>query len=228
MKIGVISDVHSNPMALRAVLDEFRGRNVDKIICLGDVIGIGTFPEETVRTLMAADNIIAFLKGNHESYLLDGIPDRIEGEERAFHQWEHARLSPQSIEFLHTFSDEYTLDIDGVRLWAAHYPSIDGIAPPEVVAANCPNADICLYGHDHARCVRFDSGRLFADFGALGCPGKDIDIARAGIVTVENGAFSAETLDVRYDAAAVVREMDALDPPARRTIQRIFYGIDQA
>ena len=49
MRIGIISDVHSNIDALRAVFDEFTDRNVDKIICLGDIIGLGAHPEECVQ-----------------------------------------------------------------------------------------------------------------------------------------------------------------------------------
>ena len=41
MKIGIITDVHSNIIALNAVLNEFEKIEVDKIICCGDIIGIG-------------------------------------------------------------------------------------------------------------------------------------------------------------------------------------------
>lgn len=41
MKIGVISDVHSNIDALKKVFEKFEEMKIDKVICLGDVIGIG-------------------------------------------------------------------------------------------------------------------------------------------------------------------------------------------
>ena len=49
MKIGIITDVHSNIIALNTVLNEFEKIKVDKIICCGDVIGIGPNPEETIQ-----------------------------------------------------------------------------------------------------------------------------------------------------------------------------------
>ena len=51
MKIG-ITDIHSNIQALNEVLKEFDKVKVDKIICCGDIIGIGINPEETVQKLM--------------------------------------------------------------------------------------------------------------------------------------------------------------------------------
>ena len=49
MKIGIITDIHSNIQALNAILNEFDKLNVERIICCGDIIGIGINPEETVQ-----------------------------------------------------------------------------------------------------------------------------------------------------------------------------------
>ena len=61
-------------------------------------------------------------------------------------------------------------------------------------------------------------------FGSLGCPGRDKNIARAGIVEISGGEASVRAVDVEYDVEKVLRVMDELDPPARKTVQRIFYG----
>lgn len=42
MRIGIISDIHGNIKALDAVLRELENENIDKIICLGDLIGRST------------------------------------------------------------------------------------------------------------------------------------------------------------------------------------------
>ena len=46
--IGVISDIHSNPDALELVLSNLS--DVDRIFCLGDIIGIGPRPAESPKT----------------------------------------------------------------------------------------------------------------------------------------------------------------------------------
>ena len=50
MKIGVISDIHSNILALEAVFNKFEEKNINNIICLGDIIGIGPYPEKWEST----------------------------------------------------------------------------------------------------------------------------------------------------------------------------------
>jgi predicted phosphodiesterase len=48
MNIAVISDIHGNIFALKAVLEDIKNRNVDTIICLGDLVGYGPFPNEVI------------------------------------------------------------------------------------------------------------------------------------------------------------------------------------
>ena len=44
MKYGVIGDIHSNYDALAAVVDELRLEHVDKILCVGDIVGYAAEP----------------------------------------------------------------------------------------------------------------------------------------------------------------------------------------
>jgi predicted phosphodiesterase len=44
MRYAIISDVHANEAALRSVLMDAADARVDKIICLGDVLGYGPDP----------------------------------------------------------------------------------------------------------------------------------------------------------------------------------------
>lgn len=69
MKIGIITDVHNNIIALNAILQLFQEKKCDEILCCGDIIGIGPFPEETVQRIKSLANIKCVL-GNHEKYLI--------------------------------------------------------------------------------------------------------------------------------------------------------------
>ncbi|MCA8954496.1 MAG: metallophosphoesterase family protein [Planctomycetes bacterium] len=62
--IAFISDIHSNTAALDAVLARIAELGADRIICLGDVIGYGPEPRETLLRVMAACELS--LVGNHE------------------------------------------------------------------------------------------------------------------------------------------------------------------
>ena len=69
MKIGIITDIHSNLPALKAVMERLDELNCDQIVCCGDINGIGPYPEETVQFMLNIPNLIA-VRGNHEKYLL--------------------------------------------------------------------------------------------------------------------------------------------------------------
>lgn len=67
MLIGVVSDIHANSPALRAVLHKLDALKVVKIFCLGDVIGYGPDPNECVDMLNARH--VVGVRGNHEEAL---------------------------------------------------------------------------------------------------------------------------------------------------------------
>lgn len=69
MRILLLSDVHGNKHGLQAAL-EAAGR-VDRIVCLGDVVGYGAFPNECCQMLRDLDAVC--LSGNHDAAALNLI-----------------------------------------------------------------------------------------------------------------------------------------------------------
>ena len=61
---ALLSDIHANAEALRAVLGDIRRDNVDRIACLGDIVGYGPDPAECVDTIATVCDIV--LQGNHD------------------------------------------------------------------------------------------------------------------------------------------------------------------
>ncbi|MHC4986676.1 MAG: metallophosphoesterase family protein, partial [Planctomycetota bacterium] len=47
--LAIISDIHSNTEALTAVLDDIRQREVQRIVCLGDIVGYGPDPRQCLE-----------------------------------------------------------------------------------------------------------------------------------------------------------------------------------
>jgi diadenosine tetraphosphatase ApaH/serine/threonine PP2A family protein phosphatase len=60
---ALISDIHGNLEALRAVLDDLHEQQVSEIYCLGDVIGYGPNPRECIDLVMQCKVV---LLGNHD------------------------------------------------------------------------------------------------------------------------------------------------------------------
>ncbi len=238
MKLGVITDVHNNVTALKAVVERLTELKCDKIVCCGDIIGIGPYPEETVRFLMQIPELIA-VRGNHEKYLLDKMPKDFPNEERMsfdemeHHKWEHGLLSAQSVAFLKALPYKVNLEYEGHRIAVMHYcMDYDGHFvgykrnPTEADLKKMflnVEGDIILYGHDHSRSILMGD-RLYVNVGSLGCPSVDKNIARAGIVEIKRESVKVDTLDVAYDAEGVVCEIDKINYPDAETIKKYFYG----
>ena len=64
---AIISDIHSNLEALKAVLADIEDRHIKEIICLGDIVGYGPQPKECID--LASKFKITIL-GNHDEAAL--------------------------------------------------------------------------------------------------------------------------------------------------------------
>ena len=65
MKTAVISDVHSNVDALSAVFSDLEQTGIERVICLGDIVGYGADPDECLQLIKEKCDVV--LKGNHDS-----------------------------------------------------------------------------------------------------------------------------------------------------------------
>ncbi|MEO1715569.1 MAG: metallophosphoesterase family protein [Planctomycetota bacterium] len=61
---AIISDIHGNADALKAVLADIDAKSIDRVICLGDIIGYGPEPLECVD--MVRQRCAWSLMGNHD------------------------------------------------------------------------------------------------------------------------------------------------------------------
>lgn len=71
MRTAIISDIHANLEALLAVLEDIDKQNVDRIICLGDLVDYGPDPAACLDLVREKAKII--IAGNHDiDYRHDG------------------------------------------------------------------------------------------------------------------------------------------------------------
>ena len=73
MRVAVISDIHSNYKALEAFLSYMEKHPADAVICLGDYVTDGPYPERTLSLLheMEKNHPCFLIRGNREEYLLE-------------------------------------------------------------------------------------------------------------------------------------------------------------
>lgn len=65
MRLGIFSDVHSNFPALEAVTHAYDKEQIDKFICLGDVVGYGARPQECADIVRQLAGVT--ILGNHDA-----------------------------------------------------------------------------------------------------------------------------------------------------------------
>jgi predicted phosphodiesterase len=99
MRIAVMSDIHGNLEALSSVIVDIRNRNVDRIICLGDVVGYGSNPNECIR--MVEKYCDYCLLGNHEFAIFDDVSvQEFNKYARLSIEWTRNRLNRKSVNFM--------------------------------------------------------------------------------------------------------------------------------
>jgi len=200
MRIALIADVHSNIIALEAVMKAIKRHSPDMILSLGDQINLGPCPRETLALLKAEG--VACLHGNHERYVLAAMADDpgYAGANFASPRFNASLLTPEAI----TFPKEMYLE--GITFCHAmpgddRFPVYDpALALPKLreMTFEKPTHIICGHGHNptHIR-----SGNVVIDsIGSVGCMDDAVPgTAPYAILTLEHGQSALRPYYVGYE-----------------------------
>ena len=122
-KIALISDIHANLTALKAVLKDIKERKITKIFCLGDLVSKGVNP----------DKVIDLIKENCE-VVIKGNCDEIFSSERALKKkfWTRMKIGDQRAKYLQELPVIYEFYLSGklIRLFHASPYSLEHIYNP--------------------------------------------------------------------------------------------------
>ncbi|MDE7092007.1 MAG: metallophosphoesterase family protein [Muribaculaceae bacterium] len=105
-KLIILSDIHGNLSALKAVIDDFESKQYypDGIVILGDNINYGMQPNEVIgclKTLSQKYSIVANIWGNHEKAIFDGDLSHFSTERgKQILQYTNNRLTAESKKYL--------------------------------------------------------------------------------------------------------------------------------
>ena len=212
MKYAVFSDVHSNVFALKAALCEIDKLRPDKIICLGDIVGNGFYPEETVSLIRERGDVIC-VKGNHDMFVTMDLRKFSKEDSRVkVFMWQQKALSSASKNFLSSLPQTLKFKDGAFDITAFHYPTNRGGRFKNMKYLPTRDdlnylfgeekGDVFLFGHEHTGSLDVMNGRYYLNFGTVGnflYP----DTAMFGIVDIENGKVSYKSMKARYDDSAV-------------------------
>jgi predicted phosphodiesterase len=239
MRIAVMTDSHANLPALQAALAAIKQEGYDVLVHTGDAIAIGPYPSECFELLTRTPNV-RLLKGNHESYLVEGLTDiqssSMSAGEVQHQKWTHEQLGPSAKAVISRWP--YRLDIEdsGTRAMFVHYPLDESgrdFLPVRLANPSAPELDdafskasasVIFCGHQHSP---FDvQGRCrYVNPGSLGCSREAS--ARYCVLDISPQGFSVEHHAVAYDMSAVLQAFEQRNVPEREFILRVFYGRDR-
>jgi len=223
-RIAILSDLHGNRHATEAVLTDIDASTPDEILCLGDLVGYGAHPNETIDLIRK--RAIRTIMGNYD----DGVgfdrddcgcayktpEERDRGQQSLM--WTRAQVTDDRKAWLRTFTPEIHRDINGVRLRLVHgsprrmneYLFADRDERSLERIARIADADVLLFGHTHVPWDRVIGGVRFLNTGSVGKP-KDGD-PRAGwllLTITTDGTVTAEIRRIPYDIAAAATAIRA-------------------
>ncbi len=226
MRIAAFSDVHANKHALDAVLADVHSRQPDRVVCLGDLVGYGAFPNEVIEAVREAG--IPTIAGNYD----DGVgfdrdecgcaytePAERERGDRSL-RWTQQVVTADNKAWLRSLPHELRLQADGTRLLCVHgsprrlneYLYEDRPERSLLRMLEGLEADVILCGHTHLPYHRRVGALHLINVGSAGKPkGGD---PRACYALLSIGAeVHVEFVRVSYDAEAAARAIEATELP---------------
>jgi putative phosphoesterase len=231
MRVGLISDLHGNAVALRAVLDELRRERLDRIVCLGDVATLGPAPHEVLDRL--AELECPCIRGNHDDFLLDAelihsytdTAPVVEAVEQC-----RQSLSPDELAFVAKFQATFELDLDGITLGTFHGSPRSNVenllsttANEELEEALGPQRPAVMAGgHTHVQMLRQHRGTLLVNPGSLGLPfeafvnggpPRVLPYAEYAIVESVRGALEVRLRRLPLERALLLASLASWDSP---------------
>ena len=245
MKILLLSDIHSNLVALETVLAAAPAH--DAVWCLGDIVGYGPAPNECIERLRGLS--VRSLAGNHDWAVLDklDIADFNHNAQQAV-LWTQDVLKPENRDWLAELPERQDLPDDNLTLvhGSPRYPIWEYIMTAGIAAENMSYFDtpVCLYGHTHVPMLystEEQGGRVRQEYlypgdplapaplgkslinpGSVGQP-RDRD-PRASFALLDLDARTFTLYRVEYDIAATQAAMARAGLP-RPLIERLSYGV---
>ncbi|MBU3902241.1 MAG: metallophosphatase family protein [Candidatus Thermoplasmatota archaeon] len=206
MKLGIISDVHSNVVALKKVLSELK--DVEMIIHAGDVVGYNPYPNEVVK-IFREKNIFSLL-GNHDMAVITGDTSNLNHVAAETVRWTRNVLSDTNIGFLKSLKKREKIKIGKTNITVIHgSPWNDD----EYVYENDlskkfldeVNAEILVYGHTHVPCLKKFGNGIIINPGSIGQP-RDGN-PKASFAAFDTDKKSADIKRTNYDIKAVTQKI---------------------
>ncbi len=214
MLVGIISDVHSNAVALKEVLSVLEKIGVEKILHAGDIVGYNPYPDESIR-LFIKKKIISIL-GNHDRALITGDVSGFNPYAAAALEWTRDVVSSVSVNYIRGLKQIESMIKNSKRIVMVHGSpyDIDEYIYPDDAAPELLDAvegDILVLGHTHIQFKKEYAQGIIINPGSVGQP-RDRN-PDAAFAVLDTASGKVELKRVSYDIEKVIEDMLAAHLP---------------
>ena len=213
----MFSDIHGNKPALNTVLREIEIEKPDRVICLGDLVGYGPWPNEVIETIKQKN--IPTIRGNYDegvgydsddcgcAYLTE--EERVNGQRSI--EWTKAHVSSENKVWLKNLKNDIKIEVDGTNVLFVHGSPrrineylYDNRPSESLLRMLKPLAvDLLVCGHTHKPYHRIIDGIHIINCGSVGKPRDGDPRACYALIIIE------ENIDVDFRKVSYPTEMVA-------------------
>lgn len=216
MKALIISDIHSNVIALEEIWK--KEKDCDIIYCAGDLVDYGPYPKEVIDWVR--DKEVVCVRGNHDERVSNLFRNKeelwgVRDEERTWAHENAQKLTEEHIQFLETLplSIEFAMDSFGYSMQHMYkgYETIQSLYHYEEFwkkQTTSPLSNMTcqrmIFGHTHRRTVHYLSDQqLWLNPGSVSYRRPDDPSKEAHYITITDGRI--EMKSIRYDRSPLLQ-----------------------
>lgn len=167
MRMGLISDIHGNFEALKAVLSELDKMEITEIYCLGDIVGYYTQINECCDELRARN--IPCIMGNHDFYLVSGGYCPRSKSVNECIEYQRKIITKTNLEWLRSLP--VTKQISTINMVHGGWSNpVDEYVEPRAVYFSSIKGAVFVSGHTHIQSVNRFNDKIYCNPGSVGQP----------------------------------------------------------
>lgn len=225
MKIALISDIHGNAVALDAVLNDIRKKEIENIFVLGDICYRGPEPKRSLELVRSLNSTV--IKGNADEWVVRGVksgevPQKDLSMMNIERDWTFSKLLKSELDYLESLPTQFNLEIEGVEIFGFHATpnSLFEVIPHDVEnkiieekIIKAIDAQIYVYAHIHKPFIRYIDGKVIMNIGSVGLPFDGMSKASYGLIEIEADNINTTIQRVPYDVEQVISLYQESDYP---------------
>ncbi|SFM79792.1 Predicted phosphodiesterase [Chitinophaga sp. YR627] len=234
-QLAIISDIHANITALKAVLTDIDNRGISQVYCLGDLVDFAPWGNEVI-SLIRSRNIPCLLGNHDERIAFDQaiVPlahqDEIESANRKQAiEWSKRTITRENKQWLAQCPYQLELSFktkSGLKqvllVHASPRSNDEYIFESHAEAAlldmlGTRKTDALFMGHTHCSYVKRASDMLIVNCGSVGRSKEKDKQATYAVLHIDDEALHAEIVKVGYPVRQVAEAIYDSDIPD-------FYG----